>query len=424
MNLRASSVAIVVLAALIANAGTTRYVDINNANPLQPYTNWATAATVIQDAIDSGNPGDEIVVANGAYATGGRAVYGTMTNRVAVYQAMEVRSVNGPAVTSIQGVAGPASAAIRCVYLANGAVLSGFTVTGGGTRITGDWFNEQSCGGVLCESVSAVVSNCTITGNIARGAGAGAYSGTLNDCTINGNFANSGGGGGASSSTLNNCTVSGNSAASGGGVQYGKLNNCSITGNSAGSYGGGTYSCTLSNCAVINNHGPLSGGGAYSSDMLNCVVSGNTSSDTGGGVTGGNLKNCLVASNSSRFGGGAAYCDLLNCTVTGNTAHDSAQVGGGGYGGGTITGPSLTQSFTTTKVSSTALTGVRQLFRTPAHCPSRAATATSLMTPCSGIPPMGIIICKQTRLASTPAIARRSPLLLTLMVSRAWWMAW
>ena len=60
-----------------------RYEDLNSARPTTPYTSWATATT-IQEAVDLASAGDEIVVTNGVYQTGGRAVVGTMTNRVAV----------------------------------------------------------------------------------------------------------------------------------------------------------------------------------------------------------------------------------------------------------------------------------------------------------------------------------------------------
>src|SRR2546426_10376900 len=85
------------------------------------------AAHTIQDALDSSVAGDLILVTNGVYATGWRAVYGSMPNRVVVPAGVEVRSVNGPAVTVIAGesaASGVDPGAIRCVYVGTNAVLS------------------------------------------------------------------------------------------------------------------------------------------------------------------------------------------------------------------------------------------------------------------------------------------------------------
>ena len=86
-----------VAALLLAGAGSAladvHYVDVNSTNATPPYTNWATAATNIQDAVDAAVTGDEIVVTNGIYATGGRAAIADSTpNRVVVDKPLSVRS--------------------------------------------------------------------------------------------------------------------------------------------------------------------------------------------------------------------------------------------------------------------------------------------------------------------------------------------
>ncbi len=240
--------------ALTASA-VTHYVDLNSANPTPPYTNWATAASVIQDAVDAAVMGDEILVTNGIYATGGRAVSGAMTNRVALTKLVKVRSVNGPACTEIRGYQIPGDrtgdGAIRCAYLSSGASLTGFKLTGGATRRAGTDIQERSGGGVWSDS-SGTVSNCVIVGNWAAYRGGGAYYGALKNCTI---LANSAGeGGGVYNGALTGCVLSGNSATNtGGGTQTGTAYQCIITGNGANAEGGGAYSGSLHDCIVYYN---------------------------------------------------------------------------------------------------------------------------------------------------------------------------
>jgi hypothetical protein len=190
-------------------SGATHYVWLDSPDPRPPYTNWATAARVIQDAVDAAASGDEVVVTNGTYAVGGRAVYRTMTNRVAVEKPLTLRSVSGPQHTIIQGAKAPGGGngegAIRCAYLTDGANLSGFTLTNGATG-TGDSRHEQgSGGGVWCASASAALTNCVLVGNSAGMEGGGTYGGTLHNCTLSGNY-----GSGAAGSTLYNCILPSN----------------------------------------------------------------------------------------------------------------------------------------------------------------------------------------------------------------------
>ena len=307
-------------------AAATLYVDVHSASPAAPYTNWTSAATAIQDAVDAAAPGDQILVADGVYQSGGRAVYGSLTNRVVLDKAVAVQSLNGPAVTVIQGNPVIGDSAVRCAYLTNGASLSGFTLTQGGTRgDPGDEVLEQDGGGAWCESSAAALTNCVFAANQANNEGGGIRGGTLEGCILYSNAALYDawifirGGGGAVGSVLNHCTLynnSANSASSGGGASASVLNGCVLGGNSAAVYGGGVNASTLSNCLLTNNAAGYGGGGAWDGTLYNCTVVRN-SAGWAGGADGATLYNCIVYYNSDSEGLANTYaCELIHCCTT------------------------------------------------------------------------------------------------------------
>jgi len=371
-SLSAAASSIASLTVLTSPGPSIRYVSIASTNPAPPYLAWSNAAVTIQDAIDAAVNGDLILVGDGLYQTGGRVVYGSLTNRVAINKALAVQSVNGPGATIIRGNRTVGNSAMRCAYLTNNASLIGFTLTGGATRSTGDVLREQSGGGAWCEPTNCqllncmivsnsawrygggecfgVLSNCVIAANTATNYslafGGGAYQGRLDHCALSNNIV-ARGGGGAYSNLLNNSVLSGNSVigsdADGGGANGCVLSNCVLSGNVVGQFGGGAYQSILYNCMIISNNAGADGGGADSCVVNNSSVIGNNSGSGGGtyscvvnnsrvigntgyyggGANSGTLNNCLVFSNHAMiYGGGALSATLNNCTVVGNTAYD------------------------------------------------------------------------------------------------------
>lgn len=220
-------------------------VDVAGSAPVPPYSDWATAATNIQDAIDVAVDGDFVLITNGVYATGARALSTGGSSRVAITKPLIVTSVNGPSVTVIQGSISPS--AVRCAWVSDGATLRGFTLQGG---------SESLGGGVYAPSTNEYVANCSVISNTAFGFG-------------------------------------------GGGCYGGLVSNCSIIGNQSSQFGGGTYGSFVMGSLVSSNSAQYGGGGTYYGTVLNSTILGNfSSSGSAGGSYGGTIANSIVYFNS------------------------------------------------------------------------------------------------------------------------------
>jgi PKD repeat protein len=351
--IRSLRVALLLLPAAVSFADI-HYVWRDNPNtPVPPYSSWASAATNIQDAVDSATSGDTVLVTNGTYNIGGRVAPGdtTLNTRLVIGSGITVQSVNGPESTFIVGKPGAGAnglgdAAYRCVYLTN-AVLSGFTVTNGFTRGPSTLTTVSYWGGgIRADGPSGIVTNCVIVACNANTRGGGVYSGTLFDCVVVSNAVvgtatAAAGGGGTYNTVAWRTRIARNrtqgSSQEGGGAYGGVLYDCSVVSNSAGRYGGGVYVAGITNCTIEANSAATSGGGAYQPGAVtNCVFRGNTAVTAGGGlyqatlVMASQIVSNRVTSSAGDGGGfyGAAGNRLVGCSVVGNEAPDQ---GGGVY---------------------------------------------------------------------------------------------
>jgi hypothetical protein len=237
------------------------YVTQAGQTPYPPYASWATAASNIQQAVDLAVAGDTVVVSNGIYQIGttNAPIGGGTPCRLVADKEITIQSVNGQETTEIRG-----GTETRGVYLGSGAVLSGFTVSGGSTVTNGDPWIDQSGGGVFINT-TGTVENCRIEKNTAAYNGGGVY---LYE--------------GGSADRL---MVISNAAFYGGGIS---------------SVRGGTFRNSL----LLNNEADIEGGGGmiwWSNAVINCtVVSNLASGGAGDGLffyQGGALRNSIVFQN-------------------------------------------------------------------------------------------------------------------------------
>ena len=317
----------------------------SNGTAVYPYSSWATAATNIQDAVDAAPPGGTVRVAGGTYDSGWR-VYRGATNRVVVDKPLSLIAEAAERYeTMIEGEGNDGTGAVRCVYLASGSRMEGFTLASGATysNAVTSWLVTDGAG-ALCES-GAVLTNCWITSNRSAKSGGGVMGGELWSCEISGNRAMLHGGG-ARASKAYGTEFFGNYAHDGGGLAEGAAYNSVFLTNSAGSGGGGAYQSSAESCSFAYNYAAGYGGGAYNGTLAQCYFTNNSAqmgggsagcsadrcryfnnrafrgdfmyvSARGGAVSGGTNRNCLMVGNvAETYGGGANNASLYNCTVT------------------------------------------------------------------------------------------------------------
>ena len=263
---------------------TTRYVNVSNATPAAPYTNWAMASTNLQLAIDAAASGDEIQVSPGVYRT-------TNWVRIPAEKRLTLRStVSRAAVMDAQ------HQSIALIISGTNSLVEGFTVRNA--------LSDSYGGGIAIYSASTV-RDCLVVSNQASG-GAGIYinnnTSVVESCTIQHNLATVFGGGvlfyNHATGLVNNCIIVDNVASNDGGGVYcqyaGTVSNCYITRNRASSgssgCGGGVrmdHGGRLVNSLVVSNRAEIRGGGVYAYDgayMAHCTVADNFCIGQGGGL--------------------------------------------------------------------------------------------------------------------------------------------
>ncbi|NLF38395.1 hypothetical protein GX586_03055, partial [bacterium] len=308
VSLRRLAVAVHLVTLAGVCGGEERHVSLLGAHQF-PFTDWAGAATNIQDAVNAARPGDRVLVSNGTYQI--TATINVASNDVAIV------GVAGPYHTVIDG--GFPWRTNRCFHIwGTNAVLAGLTVRYGYTvqelgngilltspaHITNCWILYNR-GPVDSDYHAALtLSDCVIAGNTGKGIQCGVSS-VVARCDVHDNHTDYAAIY-ASGARILDCWIHDNDGGSGMKVYYCVVERCTITGNrghpNAGLEGLGDV---IRSCVIVSNLGPIWGSSGYGPGDGAAVHEEN-----------GVIENCTIVNNDCAVGVfGLESCTTINTIV-------------------------------------------------------------------------------------------------------------
>lgn len=328
---RPGPIAAVLLCSLTVLASAS-IITVTNTNDSGPGS--------LRQALSVANDGDTIDF----------AVTGTITLTTGELPVNDSITISGPGAANL-AVDGNTDNRVFHVGPGKTVTISALTIINGNAN--GEFFPDDSGGGVYNDHAAVTLSECAINSNSAFTFGGGVFNDhatvTLNNCTLNDNFADNTGGAlysdgssGSANAIINGSALTANFAF-GGGAIYNNGESGTATLDITTSALNGNFAIA-DGAAIYNDHGDVT--------LNSCTISGNSATGNGGGgifnlgdglgTATVEISSSTLSNNESGFNGGAIYSigdngtanvQVLNSTISANIA---SNFGGGVYNHGTL----------------------------------------------------------------------------------------